>query len=363
MKIQWQKFDSKKIKLPHLDAYNIYVINGVPNLSISDIEILPSFVDLLTIYEAISYREDEYKLLLGSLANSEKYPFVALNDAYLNNGLFIKISKDKILGKPIHIIYINNGKSNIFSNIRNIIKVEENAELIVAESFISLDNDAKYFNNIVSEIILSEKAKLNYYKFQNEADNSCHISYMQTNLAKSAKFNNFILQKGAALSRVENKIELNNKEAKTNFSAAYIANNNRLLDTTCLIEHNAPETNSNQLVKGVIDNEARGVFQGKVYVARDSQKIEGSQLHKALLLSKNAEVDCKPELEIYADDVQCSHGATAGELDEEQLFYLQSRGIDKEEAIKILVGAFLDDVIEKIEDEALSDYFKAITHD
>jgi len=351
---------SRKIDLPHIDAYNIYIINGIPNLSVSDIEILPDFLNVLTIKEALNYREEEYKSLLGSLTDNSKYPFIALNDAYLNNGLFIKACANNRLNKPIHIIYVNNGENEIFSNIRNIVKIEHNTEISIIESYVSIDNKAKYFNNIVSEVVLDNDSKLNYYKLQNESENACHISYMQTDLDKSSKLNNFTLQKGSALSRVENKIKLNESEAEANFSTAYFADKKQLLDTTCLIEHNAAHTNSNQFVKGVIDDEARGVFQGKVYVAKDSQKIEGNQLHKALLLSSKAEVDCKPELEIYADDVICSHGATAGELDEEQLFYLQSRGVDKEQAIKILVGAFLDDVIEKIEDDNLIDFFKTL---
>ena len=173
-----------------------------------------------------------------------------------------------------------------------------------------------------------------------------------------SQYNAFCLQKGANIARNETKIRLLGREARARVDAAYLMNGWATIDTTTDIEHLEPETYSSQLVKGVVGGDAKGVFQGKIHIAPHAVKTEGTQLHKALLLTDTAEIDVKPELEIFADDVRCSHGAASGELDEETLFYMQSRGIGREEAKQILIDAYLDDVVNKVADAAVREWFR-----
>ena len=215
-----------------------------------------------------------------------------------------------------------------------------------------------YFNNIVNEIYLGAGAELNHYKFQNEACKAAHIAFNAVRIKRNGVYNGFCLQKGADLGRNETRVQLLEEEAKAEVNAAYLMNGWATLDTTTDIEHLAEKTYSSQLIKGVVGGEAKGVFQGKIRIAPNAQKTEGRQLHKALLLSDTAEIDVKPELEIYADDVKCSHGAASGELDREQLFYLRSRGIGEEEARQMLIDAYLTDVVARVDDPEIRDWLR-----
>lgn len=338
-------------------AYEIHFSNGVFNPEIS---VLPQGVEVLPLIEAILFNHDT-RLFLGKLLDVEKYPFGALNNFYLNEGVFIRVEKNVTLKKPIALInHTEVGEENLFYNLRNLIILEEGSSVEFAEYY-HYDGDVKsrYFVNIVNEIFVGKHAKLNHYKFQNDAFKANHIALNIAEVKSGGSYNNFCLQKGANIGRNETKVLLTAEQARTQVNAAYLMNGWATLDTTTDIEHLSAYTFSEQLVKGVVGGDARGVFQGKIHIAPHAVKTEGKQTHRALLLSDTAEIDCKPELEIFADDVKCSHGAASGELDEEQLFYMQSRGIDREEAKQILIDAYLDDVISRVENEAIREWFKS----
>ena len=212
--------------------------------------------------------------------------------------------------------------------------------------------------NIVNEVYLASGARFHHYKLQNEAYKADHISLTVAAVERDAQYEGFCLQRGANLSRNETLVKLLSEGASAEVNAAYVMNGWATLDTTTDIEHLSSCTTSHQLVKGVVGGDAKGVFQGKIHIAPNAIKTEGTQLHKALLLTDTAEVDVKPELEIFADDVKCSHGAASGELDEEQLFYMRSRGIGLDEAKQILIDAYLDEVIAKIGNEKIREWIK-----
>ena len=216
-----------------------------------------------------------------------------------------------------------------------------------------------YFNNIVNEFYLSPQAEIKHYKFQNESFKSAHIALNYVRAREGAFYKSFCLQKGADLARNETKIELIQENAGAQVDSAYIMNGWATIDTTTDIDHLSPKTSSNQLIKGVVGGEARGVFQGKISIAKDSQETEGYQMHKALLLSDTAEIDAKPELEIFADNVKCSHGSASGELDQDQLFYMRSRGIGENEAKQILIDAYLLEVINHIDNEQIKEWMRS----
>lgn len=339
------------------DAYQIHFVNGK---FIPIFPALPRGVEVITLMEAVLI--DEAKPYLGKLLELDSHPFGALNTAYMEEGVYIRIDKGVKLDKPLMIInHTEAGERNLFYNLRNLIVLENGAEAELVEWHkYSGAPKSRYFANIVNEIFVGQGSRLNHYKLQDEAFKANHVSLTVAKLKSAAEYNNFCLQKGANIGRNEVKVLLTDTKSKTNVDAAYLMSGWATLDTTTEIEHLSPETYSDQLVKGVVNGDAKGVFQGKIHIARDAVKTEGRQLHKALLLSDTAEIDVKPELEIFADDVKCSHGAASGELDETQLFYMQSRGIGREEAKQMLIDAYLEDVIAKIRNTEIREWIKRV---
>ena len=322
---------------------------------------LPEGVEVMTLMKA-AHLEEDVKAKLGKLIELDNYPFAALNTAYLEEGLFINIRKGVKLEKPLIIDHLARPQDkNLFWNLRHLIVVENGADAEIIENYRYRGAEkSRYFANIVSEIYVGRNAKLRHYKLQDEAFKACHLALSAVQVKADGNYRHFCAQKGADVGRNEVVVKLVEEGAETRVDAAYKMSGWATLDTTTDIRHLAPHTKSEQLVKGVVDGDAKGVFQGRIHIAPDSQQTEGRQLHQALLLSDRAEVDVKPELEIFADDVKCSHGAASGELDEEQLFYMRSRGIDADEARQILVEAFLDDALMQVEDEAVRIWLKSV---
>lgn len=296
--------------------------------------------------------DNETNNFLNKNFDMDTIPFAALNTAYLKQGLFLRINKNITADKPIALIYHTDGKQKTLNNIHNIIIAENNSNAEIIEYYYcSGEIKSEYFNNIVNEFHIGRNANISYNKLQNESFKATHIAFNAVKIRENGKFESFCLQKGAGLSRHETYISLREEYAKTSVNTVYMMNGWATIDTTTNIEHLAPQTTSAQIVKGVVGGQARGVFQGKIHIAPNAIKTEGCQLHKALLLSDDAEIDTKPELEIYADDVKCSHGAACGKLDLEQMFYLRSRGIGEEDARNLLIRAFIDETLDLITNE------------
>lgn len=347
--------NSYKPKLP-FDCYKICFINGIFSPQASE---MPQEIDILPIIEAVMFHP-EIRQFIGGLADAKKYPFAALNAAYLNEGAYIHVSNT--LDKPIAIVYHFTGANNMpMFNWRNVIMLDDNVKAEIIEYY-NYDADLKacYFNNTVNEIYVGENAELSHYKVQNDTFKAINIALQTVKVAKCGIYNSFCLQKGADLARNESHVNLIAEQATAQVNAAYIMNGWAVLDTTTDIEHSACNTYSSQLVKGVVGEQAKGVFQGKIHIAPNCIKTEGYQQHRALLLSDEAEVDVKPELEIFADDVKCTHGSAIGQLDAEQLFYMRSRGLDEETAKQMLIEAYLDEVIAKVDNEKIAIWIKLI---
>ena len=297
---------------------------------------------------------------LGKTFKAQEYPFAALNGYYLDQGLLIEIIDS--LNCPIVFNYnMRPEDKNYFYHWRNVIICRSGAEAKVIEQF-TYDGELKsrYLANIVNEIMVETGAELSHYKYQSESFKANHIALNAVQIAKDGKYESFCLQKGANIARNETLVTLNGEGAEAKVDAAYVMNGWATIDTTTNIYHYQPHTKSSQLVKGVVGGEAKGVFQGRIHIAPNAIDTSGTQLHKAILLSDTAEIDVKPELEIFADDVKCSHGAASGELDKEQLFYMRSRGIGEEEAKQILIDAYLNDVINQISNETIKEWFKTL---
>ncbi len=312
---------------------------------------LPKGVNIISLAEILY--DGEYKKYIHKTYDLEKNFFAALNGVYLEQGVCLIV--DKKIEKPIVIKYRNNDANNLMMNVHNLFLLNKNSKIEVVEEYLS-SNDNKYFMNVVNEFMIKEGACFNHYKVQKESFNAYHIALNSVKIDKNAKYKQYYLSNGAKISRNETLINLDNNDACAEVFSMYKARKGCLTNITTNVNHNVGNTHSNQYAKAVLEEACGASFQGKVYIAKDAVKSEGNQLHKALYLG-DAELNCKPELEIYADDVKCSHGASSGEIDKEQLFYLTSRGIAKEDAFNMLIDAHLEEIISLVSNEDIRQKF------
>ncbi len=281
------------------------------------------------------------------------------NKNYLNNlclslcdeTLQITLEKDQVLDKPIEIFYFAGEQTSVNGHVS--IQLGQNAQAEIVEHFIS---DENAYSNFIVDIALDKNASLQHTLIQDEDETSSLTITQDTQIARDASYESFTLAMGAEISRREVHSHLNAENAYVSVSGAHLVDGQRLTDASLYTYHHAPHCNSRQHYKTVLTDKAQGVFQGKIYVERDAQKTDGYQLNNALLLSKTSQMNSKPELEIYADDVICTHGATTGQIDKNALFYLRSRGLNEEEARALLVQAFIGQALADIKNETIRDY-------
>ncbi|MEO5580601.1 MAG: Fe-S cluster assembly protein SufD, partial [Gemmatimonadaceae bacterium] len=290
---------------------------------------------------------------LGKIATTESGAFTALNDAFAADGAVIRVQAATEVTTPIHLIFITTtDAAGSATHPRNLLFLERHSSCTVIESYVST-GDGEYFTNAVTEVNVADGAKLNHYKLQNESESAFHVGTIQVHQGANSRYDSFSLATGAALSRTNVYTRLDGDAAECVMNGLYMVDGTQHVDHQTSIEHVAPNCPSHELYKGILDGRSHGVFNGKVYVHPEAQKTDGKQSNNNLLLSEHARIDTKPQLEIFADDVKCTHGATVGRLDETAMFYLRSRGIGIAQARKLLTYAFAADVLEKIELEPL----------
>jgi Fe-S cluster assembly protein SufD len=289
---------------------------------------------------------------IGKIAAFEQHFFTALNTAFIRDGAFIEIQADAVIEEPIHLVFVSEGHGESVSHPRNLIVAGRHSRTSVIESYVSI-RDSVYFTNAVTEISVGEGAHLDHYKIQRESESAFHVGTTQARQARDSQFHSFSFAVGGSLSRTNIYTSLDGDAATCTLNGLYLADGTQHIDNQTIIEHIAPNCPSHEVYKGVLDGRSHGVFNGKVYVHPEAQKTDGKQSNNNLLLSPTARVDTKPQLEIFADDVKCTHGATVGRLDEMAMFYLNSRGIGPDSARTLLTYAFAADVLETIELEPL----------
>ncbi len=326
-----------------------------------DLSALDGLPEGATIASTAALLNDADPLLadhLGRLTETSDQPFFGLNSAMMQDGFVLHLRSGVVVEQPIRVIFLTDlgDDTAVVSHPRNLVVAGDNSRATLVEIHRGSDG-AAYFTNAVTEISVGAGAHLHHYKLQDEGDTALHLANLQIKLGRDATYDNFILSLGARLARNDIAAVLAAPGIDCRLSGAYVARDSQHMDTTSFIDHAEPDCRSREVYAGVLDGRARGVFQGKITVRRDAQRTDGHQLNRALLLSKGAEIDSKPELEIYADDVKCSHGATAGEIDAEALFYLRTRGIGEDEARALLVEAFLLEALEEISVPAVRDEF------
>ncbi len=328
--------------------HRLVFVNGHLRQDLCAICMPPEGATISSLSHALKTAPELVKAAMGSARGDEDAPFAALNDAFLTDGLFLHLKPGVDLGSVIEVIHVSVGQSGpVFQHPRNLIVAEAGAHATVLEHYIGF-GQSPTLANAATEVVLGEGAGVRHCKVQAEAPEAFHIAMLEARLARNASFDSFYFASGAKLSRNEIRVTLDGEGADCRLFGAYLMKDRQHADHTTFIDHAKPRTTSREVYKGVLDDKARAVFQGQILVRPDAQQIEGHQLNRTILLSDGAEIDSKPELKIFADDVKCSHGATAGELDSEALFYLRSRGIPETEARGLLVEAFLGEVIDGI---------------
>ena len=337
---------SRATRLPRVSSF----VNGQLAADQSTTAGLPDGARLAKLSEL---EPDWLERHLGTAVEGVSDGLVLLNLARCNGGYALIVERGTVLERPIEIVNIAaNGSEALAWFPRNLIVMQENTEatVIVQETG---GSTGSVFVNAVNEITLADNAQLRVYVADDSGEGATVISRTYATLGRSASLEHFGLYHGRGLSRYEQTVLLEGEGAEARIDGGYLLRGNAHCDNTTRIEHRVPNTACNEVFKGVVDDTARAVFQGKIVVHRDAQHSDGQMLNKTLLLSDKAEIDTKPELEIYADDVKCAHGATSGKIDETALFYLRSRGIPEREARNLLVRSFLGDVTERISNAAV----------
>jgi Fe-S cluster assembly protein SufD len=325
----------------------VVFVNGRFAPELSDCDKLPAGVavrDLASAWDVMPIADR-----VGTIADADNHSFTALNGAFLHDGAVVQIAKDVEVAAPIHLLFVtdaNAAKGMMHS--RNFIAVGRHAKATIVESYVSTTN-AMYFTNAVTEVSLGEGATLQHFKIQREAGRAFHVGTVEVEQARDSHYVSFSLAMGAAFARSNIYTRLNGEGSGATLNGLYMIEDEQVSDHQTQVIHSQPNTYSRELYKGVLDGRSHGVFNGKVYVHPAAQKTDGKQTNKTLLLSDTAHVDTKPQLEIFADDVKCTHGATIGQIDATALFYLKSRGIESAFARRLLTYAFAADVLETIE--------------
>jgi Fe-S cluster assembly protein SufD len=297
-----------------------------------------------SLAEALRADPDSVRPHFGQHAEFLNHSFVALNTAFANDGAYVRVPRGVVVERPVELVFVASGPG--ISHPRTLITAGPNAQVTIAETYIGAGDDV-YFTNAVTEIVAAENAVVDHYKLQVERPQSFHVATMQVAQGRSANFCSHSISLGGALVRNDANTVLS-EGAECTLNGLYLANGRQHVDNHTAIDHAQPHAVSHELYKGILDGHATAVFNGKIYVRKDAQKTDAKQTNKNLVLSEDAVINTKPELQIWADDVRCTHGATIGQLEPEAVFYLQSRGIGKEAARDLLTYAFARDILERI---------------
>ena len=336
------------------DAWQRLVfVNGRFEPALSQFSELPADVQVSTLSEALREEPAWVHKHLGALASFDRAAFTALNTAFMQGGVVVRVPAGEIVEVPLHILHVTDTHAQgAVMHPRLLVVAEALSQVVLVESYVGLGK-ASYLMNGVAEVSVGNGARVDHYKLQRESTEAYHVGTVQVTQGRDSIYHSFSYAAGAALSRTNVYTKLVGTGGEARLNGLYVLDGAQHADHQTFVEHLAESCASRELYKGVLDGSSHGVFNGKVYVDPIAQKTDGKQTNKALLLSDKARVDTKPHLEIFADDVKCTHGATIGRLDEQAMFYLKSRGIGQENARSLLTYAFAAEVLETIEVDAL----------
>ncbi|HTX20657.1 MAG TPA: Fe-S cluster assembly protein SufD [Candidatus Aquilonibacter sp.] len=331
-----------------LSGDRLVFVNGFFSAKLSSIKPAAKGVQIENLSAALAKDSALIEKHLGKHAHTKDNCFVALNQAFFSDGAFIFVPPGAEIAEPVQLIYISSAKhSGETIQPRNLIIAGANSRLTVVESYLSA-SDAAYFTNAVTEIVAGDNAAIEHIKLQDEAVNAFHIATIAGEFGRASNVNVHSFALGAKLSRNNIRTKLAGEGLECILNGLYLTKGEQLADHHMIVEHARPHCASHEYFNGILDDKSKGVFHGRIYVHPIAQKTDAKQTNKNLLLSDDATADTKPQLEIYADDVKCTHGATIGQLNDESIFYLRARGIGEDTARRMLIHAFADEIVERV---------------
>ena len=349
-------------------ALRLVIVNGQFAAGLSDLSAMPKGIRIAGLRDGARDGTDGIEQHLGKVFNLETHPFAALNTSHLDDGVAILVTAGAAVETPIHIVVVTGGDGHaVMAHPRVLIVAGENSQVRVAQTFIGAPDDV-YFNNAVAEVVVGEGARVELYTDQRESERAYHIANIQAHVSAKGVFESHAFSTGARIQRHDIGIALKGEGADCTMNGVYLADGERLLDTHTSLDHAMPHCTSHEVYKGILAGKAKAVFNGRIIVRLDAQKTDAKQTNRALLLSDDATINSNPQLEIFADDVKCTHGAAVGQLDEEAMFYLQARGLNRVEARDMLLHAFAGEVMEGLKIPALreqieTNFFTALARD
>lgn len=342
-----------------LDADILVFINGAFAAEFSSIR-LTSKIEVTSLAEAVEKGDKAAIEHVGKYVDFTDDGLAAWNTAAWSNGAYIRVSDNFLAERPVLIYHWNDARAiEAVSLSRNLIVVGKNSEVTVIEQFAST-GELNHFSNNVTEALVKENAGFNHYVIQADPGNSYQYNLTKIHQERSSRVNTYSMTLDGKLIRNNLQLSLDGEGIESHMFGLYLVSGETIADNHTVVDHRKPNSFSNEIYKGIMDENAKGVFNGKIYVRPQAQKTNAFQANRNILLSDNATVNTKPQLEIWADDVKCSHGCTTGQLDEEAIFYLQSRGIDKETSRAMMLYAFASEILDNVKNAELKTYFEGL---
>ena len=336
-----------------LDAHRLVFVNGIFDAASSSE--LPAEVVLFS--EANAAQQAVIAQHLGKVICGEQHVFATLNNAWLNEGVLVHVPRGKIVAKPIYVVQVATSNADVVAvNQRLLVVLEENAQAEVIEHFVSTTEQQNSVVNAVTEIVVGDNSQLQHYRLHLEEENIHHLGAVHVNLLRNARMRGFTLALGSRLKRIDYQINHRGQGAELDLQGVYLPRNNQMVDYHTNVQHWVPHCTTNEVFRGIIADSAQAIFNGRIYIHPLAQKTLAELSNKNLLTSNKAEVNTKPELEIYADDVKCAHGATISQLNSTALFYLQSRGVSRSEAEVMLSFGFINELLQQVAEPAVQQY-------
>ncbi len=342
----------RSLALGRPDWNRLAFVDGVYSERLSSLQSLPEDVRVINLAEAMRSSPDLVQEYLARHADYQANPFVALNTAFMHDGALVHIPDGAIVEDPIHLLFISTGKQEVVSNPRALVVTGKDSSATVIESYAALAQ-GRYFTNSVAEILPGPGAALRYYKVQQQSDKAFHITNTRVVMPQDSSFSSVNIDLGGRLTRNNLDVLMTGEGASANLTGLYMPTGAQHVDNQVIIDHAVGYTTARELYKGILNGRSRSVFHGSIIVRENAVKVDSMQEDKNLLLSDGAEADTKPAFWIYCDDVRCAHGAACGQIDEDVLFYLRSRGLSDTAARHLLVQGFVADIIGSIRYEPL----------
>ncbi|MGB0580969.1 MAG: Fe-S cluster assembly protein SufD [Limisphaerales bacterium] len=354
--------DLGRFQFKGLEGIRLVFVEGHLSHAHSAIPEIPDGIVVSNFAAALEHHGDLVEQHLARYAKTDESGFSALNTAFVQDGAFIYLPKGKVLEQPVHLIFLSTDGDTNTANLRNLIIAEPNSQAKVIESYYSTGDQA-VFANVLTEVCIDENASVEHTKFQEMNHESFHVATIQAQLARSSRFTSHSISTGARIARNNINLVMNGEGIECTLNGLYLVGGKQLVDHHTLADHAMPHCDSHEFYHGILGDQSRGIFNGKIFVREDAQKTDAKQSSRAILLSDQATVNAKPQLEIYADDVKCTHGATVGQLNEEAIFYCRSRGIDETSARRMLTHAFAGEVIDRVSIEPVREHLEALIWD